>query len=222
MADHARAWGDARGHGGLVARAGAGRVRGGALPRRGADQSHAGPSRLPRVDGGLRRGEGAPLHRPRRRGRPSLNVDDAFGRELSARVEAPHGARQRTRRRPDADIVPRVGARRRARDLRACPDSGAGRSSSRSRLVGAHNLENLLLALGHRACPRARPRARRGSALEGARRTREARALRCRGGRRDGRWSTTRTRRTRSRGCSTRRAPSDGASLVRVRLRRRP
>jgi UDP-N-acetylmuramoyl-L-alanyl-D-glutamate--2,6-diaminopimelate ligase len=75
-----------------------------------------------------------------------LNVDDPFGRELAGRVG---GAVLRVSARPgaDADVVPR--------ELRV--DSGGAEARVRTprgdvelstRLIGAHNFDNLLLALG--------------------------------------------------------------------------
>jgi UDP-N-acetylmuramoyl-L-alanyl-D-glutamate--2,6-diaminopimelate ligase len=78
-----------------------------------------------------------------------LNVDDAFGRDLAARVKAPL---VRVSARPDAgdsaaEIAPRE-VRLDASGTRATVRTPAGDVSLASRLVGAHNLENLLLALG--------------------------------------------------------------------------
>jgi UDP-N-acetylmuramoyl-L-alanyl-D-glutamate--2,6-diaminopimelate ligase len=75
-----------------------------------------------------------------------LNVDDAFGRELVPRVRAPL-VRVSARVGEDADVVP-LEARVDARGIRARVRAGDGEVALDSRLVGAHNLENLLLALG--------------------------------------------------------------------------
>jgi UDP-N-acetylmuramoyl-L-alanyl-D-glutamate--2,6-diaminopimelate ligase len=78
-----------------------------------------------------------------------LNVDDAFGRSLASRVKAPL---VRVSARVDAgpgaaDIAPRE-ARLDARGISAVVRTPAGDVTIESRLVGAHNLENLLVALG--------------------------------------------------------------------------
>jgi UDP-N-acetylmuramoyl-L-alanyl-D-glutamate--2,6-diaminopimelate ligase len=78
-----------------------------------------------------------------------LNVDDAFGRELVARVRAP---RVRVSAKPDADessaeIAPRE-VRLDAWGIEATVRTRTGDVRFASRLFGAHNLENLLLALG--------------------------------------------------------------------------
>jgi len=78
-----------------------------------------------------------------------LNVDDAFGRDLVPRVHAPL---VRVSARPGtepahAEIAPRV-ARGDARGTEALVRTPAGDVRLRSPLVGAHNLENLLVALG--------------------------------------------------------------------------
>jgi UDP-N-acetylmuramoyl-L-alanyl-D-glutamate--2,6-diaminopimelate ligase len=75
-----------------------------------------------------------------------LNVDDAFGRELVGRVKAPL-IRVSARVGADADVVP-TSARVDARGIAATVRTPDGEVSLASRLVGAHNLENLLLALG--------------------------------------------------------------------------
>jgi UDP-N-acetylmuramoyl-L-alanyl-D-glutamate--2,6-diaminopimelate ligase len=75
-----------------------------------------------------------------------LNVDDAFGRDLAARVKTPL-VRVSARPGTDADIVPRT-ARIDARGIEAVVRTPAGDVPIAARLVGAHNLENLLLALG--------------------------------------------------------------------------
>jgi UDP-N-acetylmuramoyl-L-alanyl-D-glutamate--2,6-diaminopimelate ligase len=75
-----------------------------------------------------------------------LNVDDAFGRDLVARVKAPL-VRVSARVGADADVVPRE-AHVDARGIRATVRTPRGDVAIASRLVGAHNLENVLLALG--------------------------------------------------------------------------
>jgi len=75
-----------------------------------------------------------------------LNVDDAFGRDLVARVRSPL-VRVSARPGVDAEVVP-IEARLDARGVRARVRTPSGEVSLESRLVGAHNLENLLLALG--------------------------------------------------------------------------
>ena len=78
-----------------------------------------------------------------------LNVDDAFGRDLAARVKAPL---VRVSARIDADARPprsrRATCASRPRGTRATVRTPTGDVILASRLVGAHNLENLLLALG--------------------------------------------------------------------------
>jgi UDP-N-acetylmuramoyl-L-alanyl-D-glutamate--2,6-diaminopimelate ligase len=78
-----------------------------------------------------------------------LNVDDAFGRDLASRVNMPlvrvsarAGATAAT-----AEIAPRT-VRLGAFGIDAAVRTPAGDVTIASRLVGAHNLENLLLALG--------------------------------------------------------------------------
>jgi UDP-N-acetylmuramoyl-L-alanyl-D-glutamate--2,6-diaminopimelate ligase len=75
-----------------------------------------------------------------------LNVDDAFGRELAGRVRAPL-VRVSARVGTEADIVP-VQARIDARGIEARVRVPGGEVQITSRLVGAHNLENLVVALG--------------------------------------------------------------------------
>ena len=75
-----------------------------------------------------------------------LNVDDAFGRELAGRVRAPL-VRVSARVGTEADIVP-VQARIDARGIEATVRVPGGEVQIASRLVGAHNLENLVVALG--------------------------------------------------------------------------
>jgi UDP-N-acetylmuramoyl-L-alanyl-D-glutamate--2,6-diaminopimelate ligase len=78
-----------------------------------------------------------------------LNVDDPFGRELASRVKTPlvrvsadPGAAAST-----AEIAPRA-VRLDASGTVTTVRTPAGDARIASRLVGAHNLENLLLALG--------------------------------------------------------------------------
>jgi UDP-N-acetylmuramoyl-L-alanyl-D-glutamate--2,6-diaminopimelate ligase len=77
-----------------------------------------------------------------------INVDDDFGRALALRVKAPvvrvsaRGAAD-----SDAELAPRE-ARVDARGIEATLRTPGGDVHLRSRLVGAHNLENLLVALG--------------------------------------------------------------------------
>lgn len=73
-----------------------------------------------------------------------LNVDDAFGAELAGRA---HGRVIRVSKRPGADVYPlevSIGTR----GIRGRIRTPAGEVELDSRLVGQHNLENLLLALG--------------------------------------------------------------------------
>jgi UDP-N-acetylmuramoyl-L-alanyl-D-glutamate--2,6-diaminopimelate ligase len=78
-----------------------------------------------------------------------LNVDDAFGRHLVPRVHAPLvRVSARTDAASDAaEIAPRE-ARVDAHGIDAIVRTPAGDVRLRSRLVGRHNLENLLVALG--------------------------------------------------------------------------
>ena len=75
-----------------------------------------------------------------------VNVDDAFGAQLVSRVKAPL-VRVSARVGADADIAPRE-ARLGASGTAATVRTPAGDVHLASRLVGAHNLENLLLSLG--------------------------------------------------------------------------
>jgi UDP-N-acetylmuramoyl-L-alanyl-D-glutamate--2,6-diaminopimelate ligase len=75
-----------------------------------------------------------------------LDVDDAFGRHLVGRVRAPL-VRVSARVGSDADIVP-TEVRIDARGIVATVRAPAGEIRIDSRLIGLHNLENLLLALG--------------------------------------------------------------------------
>jgi UDP-N-acetylmuramoyl-L-alanyl-D-glutamate--2,6-diaminopimelate ligase len=78
-----------------------------------------------------------------------INVGDPFGRSLAARVTSPL---VRVTGRPgaaamEADIAPRE-VTLDARGIHAIVRTPAGDVEMQSRLVGAHNLENLLVALG--------------------------------------------------------------------------
>jgi len=75
-----------------------------------------------------------------------LHVDDPFGRELVSRVKAPL-VRVSARVGGDADVVP-TKARVDAQGIAATVRTPEGEVTIASRLVGGHNLENLLLALG--------------------------------------------------------------------------
>ncbi|MFO0692626.1 MAG: UDP-N-acetylmuramoyl-L-alanyl-D-glutamate--2,6-diaminopimelate ligase [Polyangiales bacterium] len=75
-----------------------------------------------------------------------LNVDDAFGQALASRAR---GRVIRCSKRPDADAEIRVLAWTMDREgIRATVETPAGRAELESPLVGTHNLENLLVALG--------------------------------------------------------------------------
>jgi UDP-N-acetylmuramoyl-L-alanyl-D-glutamate--2,6-diaminopimelate ligase len=75
-----------------------------------------------------------------------LNIDDAFGRELLGRVKAPI-LRVSASPAAHADVVPRA-SRLDAGGIEATVRTPRGDVHLESRLVGAHNLDNLLLALG--------------------------------------------------------------------------
>jgi UDP-N-acetylmuramoyl-L-alanyl-D-glutamate--2,6-diaminopimelate ligase len=75
-----------------------------------------------------------------------LNVDDAFGRELCASIFAPI-VRVSARAGVDADVVPRD-VRVESTGIEATVRTPTGDVRIASRLLGTHNLENLLLALG--------------------------------------------------------------------------
>jgi UDP-N-acetylmuramoyl-L-alanyl-D-glutamate--2,6-diaminopimelate ligase len=75
-----------------------------------------------------------------------LDVDGAFGRGLVPRVKAPL-VRVSARVGGDADVVPRK-ARIDASGIAATVRTPDGDVAITSRLVGVHNLENLVLALG--------------------------------------------------------------------------
>jgi UDP-N-acetylmuramoyl-L-alanyl-D-glutamate--2,6-diaminopimelate ligase len=75
-----------------------------------------------------------------------VNVDDPFGLELAGRVRAPL-VRVSARPGTDADVVP-LEASVDARGIRARLRTPRGEIILASRLVGAHNLENLVVAMG--------------------------------------------------------------------------
>jgi UDP-N-acetylmuramoyl-L-alanyl-D-glutamate--2,6-diaminopimelate ligase len=75
-----------------------------------------------------------------------LNVGDAFGRELVARVRAPL-VRVSARDDAQAEIVP-LESRIDAQGIHATVRTPLGPVELASRLIGGHNLENLLVALG--------------------------------------------------------------------------
>ncbi|HEY3820565.1 MAG TPA: UDP-N-acetylmuramoyl-L-alanyl-D-glutamate--2,6-diaminopimelate ligase [Polyangiaceae bacterium] len=75
-----------------------------------------------------------------------LHVDDPFGRQLVRLVKAPL-VRVSARMGGDADVVP-TAVRLDAQGIAATVRTPDGEVTLASRLVGAHNLENLLLALG--------------------------------------------------------------------------
>jgi UDP-N-acetylmuramoyl-L-alanyl-D-glutamate--2,6-diaminopimelate ligase len=74
-----------------------------------------------------------------------LNIDDAYGRELAGLVKAPV-VRVSARVGADADVVP-LEARVDAGGIDATVRTPGGDVRLASRLAGAHNLDNLLLAL---------------------------------------------------------------------------
>jgi UDP-N-acetylmuramoyl-L-alanyl-D-glutamate--2,6-diaminopimelate ligase len=85
-----------------------------------------------------------------------VNVGDPFGRSLAGRVKAPlvrvsgrvdFGTRRAGADPTEADIAPRE-ATLDARGVRAIVRTPGGDVEIASRLVGAHNLENLVVALG--------------------------------------------------------------------------
>jgi UDP-N-acetylmuramoyl-L-alanyl-D-glutamate--2,6-diaminopimelate ligase len=73
-----------------------------------------------------------------------LNIDDPFGAKLAARAV---GKITRVSKRPGADLFPKQ-VTVDARGIRGVFHTPAGAVPLESRLVGEHNLENLLLALG--------------------------------------------------------------------------
>jgi UDP-N-acetylmuramoyl-L-alanyl-D-glutamate--2,6-diaminopimelate ligase len=78
-----------------------------------------------------------------------INVDDPFGAQLVARVRAPvtRVSARLTAKASDAEIAPRS-ARMSAQGIDAVLRTPTGDVEIRSRLVGAHNLENIVLAMG--------------------------------------------------------------------------
>ncbi|MGH7270949.1 MAG: Mur ligase family protein, partial [Polyangiaceae bacterium] len=78
-----------------------------------------------------------------------LNMDDAFARELAPRVKAPivRVTSRTSAVSGDADIAPRE-ARVEPNGIDAIVRTPGGDVRIRSKLVGAHNLDNVLLALG--------------------------------------------------------------------------
>jgi UDP-N-acetylmuramoyl-L-alanyl-D-glutamate--2,6-diaminopimelate ligase len=75
-----------------------------------------------------------------------LNVGDPFGRELARRARAPL-VRVSVEAQADADVFA-VGPRVDANGVEATVQTPRGQVHLASKLVGAHNLENLLMALG--------------------------------------------------------------------------
>ncbi|HEX3855417.1 MAG TPA: UDP-N-acetylmuramoyl-L-alanyl-D-glutamate--2,6-diaminopimelate ligase [Polyangiaceae bacterium] len=73
-----------------------------------------------------------------------LNVDDSFGERLAKRT---HGQVLRVSKRTGADLYPKL-VTVDARGIRGTIHTPSGEVALESRLVGEHNLENLLLALG--------------------------------------------------------------------------
>jgi UDP-N-acetylmuramoyl-L-alanyl-D-glutamate--2,6-diaminopimelate ligase len=73
-----------------------------------------------------------------------LNVDDAFGAELAARAT---GRVIRVSKQAGADVHP-IAVTVDAKGIRGTVHAPSGQVTLESRLVGEHNLENLLLALG--------------------------------------------------------------------------
>jgi UDP-N-acetylmuramoyl-L-alanyl-D-glutamate--2,6-diaminopimelate ligase len=78
-----------------------------------------------------------------------LNIDDAYGRELAEQVRGPlvRVTAHASAARADAEIAPRD-VRVDARGIDALVRTPCGDVKIASRLVGTHNLENLLVALG--------------------------------------------------------------------------
>ena len=89
MADDARPRRDARRDGGLVARARARPRARGALPGRRVHEPHPGPPRLPRLDGGYARRQGAASSPSSARGGGPQRGRSPSGETLAARVRAP-------------------------------------------------------------------------------------------------------------------------------------
>jgi UDP-N-acetylmuramoyl-L-alanyl-D-glutamate--2,6-diaminopimelate ligase len=78
-----------------------------------------------------------------------INVDDPFGATLAGQVAARGGRLWRVARRGSAaELRARAGVQMGARGLVATIETPAGAVELRSGLVGEHNLENLLVALG--------------------------------------------------------------------------
>jgi UDP-N-acetylmuramoyl-L-alanyl-D-glutamate--2,6-diaminopimelate ligase len=75
-----------------------------------------------------------------------INVDDAFGARMAKSVKAPL-VRVSTEPGTDADVVS-VGASIDARGIDAVLQTPRGEVRVRSRLLGAHNLQNLAIAIG--------------------------------------------------------------------------
>ena len=148
-------------------------------------------------------GQGAAVHRARAGRSSVINVDEPFGARARAQRRAGRVLRCSRRAARDAEIRALRVRRRRARASRA-RDRARRRASSScaSPLVGEHNLENLLVALGcglgaRLAARRDRARRSRGARARPGRLERvDASAATC--------WcsSTTRTRPTRSSACS--------------------
>ena len=169
--------------------------------------------------GRLRGGQAAPVHRARSPRASVVNVDDAVRGGASPRTRS--RARARRERTCGCRRVParvRLDARGIRRPRSALP---SGEVELESRLVGEHNLDNLLCALAHAsrrsAWTSAAPRAACGTrpAVPG-------RLERCDAPRTTS-WcsSTTRTRRTRCAARARRRcAGSRGRGGLRLRLRR--
>ena len=86
-----------------------GRVDGVRLRRRRLHQPQPGPPRLPRLDGGVRGGQGVAVHRPSGPRRAVVNVDDAAGRRIAAATGVPVTTYRRGRRlaRPRGRPAPR-------------------------------------------------------------------------------------------------------------------
>ncbi len=76
-----------------------------------------------------------------------LNVDDAFGRELAHAARGPIVRVSADPTREDADVFPRA-RRVHAAGIDATVRTPSGDVTLASRFIGAHNLDNLLLALG--------------------------------------------------------------------------
>ena len=192
-----------------------GRVNGVDVRRRALHQPHARPSRLPRDDGGVRRGQGAALRvaGPARRGDQRRRRVRPQPRSTRARAR---GQRvHHLRRSATADVARRrrVDATGDAASRSTCRRRGARGDAARRALVGAFNAQNLLGVLG--ALLASDVAARRRARGARARSSRAAGPHAAPGRRRRSRSSssTTRTRPTRSRRCSPRCArPSRAAA----------